>query len=257
MVKTQRKRSLFRTVLGWGLGVPATLIVAIVTIVGSTITRNGDIVHRCSRLWGKLLLSLCGVKVVVTGSKQITETKEPFLIIANHQSMFDIFALSGYLPLRFAWIAKNSLFRIPLVGSAMLRAGYIPINRQNSESAHESIQRAAQSLNNYSIVIFPEGTRSRSGNVGRFKKGASYLAAASGVPVIPVTITGSWQRLPPEHRIVSPGTLTLQIDPPIETAGKSRAEIDELLTEVRDLMSQRVAEHTSVPEGHAQGFRDR
>jgi 1-acyl-sn-glycerol-3-phosphate acyltransferase len=246
MTSTRRRSSVFRTLIGWGLGVPITLLTAITAIAGSMITRNGDIVHRCSRLWGRVLLSLCGVNVVVKGDRNLTENTGPFLIIANHQSMFDIFALSGFLPVRFAWIAKNSLFRIPLVGSAMLRAGYIPINRRNSESAHQSINRASQSLHDYSVVIFPEGTRSRSGQVGRFKRGASYLAFASGVPIIPVTITGSWQRLPPERRIVSPGTLTLQIDPPIETAGKTRAEIDESLSDVRDIMSQRVAEQANM-----------
>jgi 1-acyl-sn-glycerol-3-phosphate acyltransferase len=234
------RASLFRTLTGWGLSIPVTFLIALTVLIWSTITRKGEIVHRGARLWGRTLLRLCGIRVVVNGLENVPAGASPMLIVANHQSMFDIFAFEGFFPVPFAWIAKKSLFRIPLVGAAMLRAGYIPVDRNDQDSAKQSLQKAAKHLQSHSIVIFPEGTRSRTGLVGRFKKGALFLAAASHVPILPVTITGSWQRLPPEHWIVSPGILTIHIDPPVITAGKTRGELEEEISIIRNRMVQRV-----------------
>ena len=234
------KPCLIRTLAGWGLGLPITFLTALVVLVGSALTRSGDIVHKGARFWGRAILWLCDIKVVINGLENLPESPSSMMIVANHQSMFDIFAFEGYFPVKFAWIAKKSIFQIPLVGAAMKRGGYISIDRANSESARLSLQKAAEHLRENSIVIFPEGTRSRTGSVGKFKKGALHLAEASQVPILPVTITGSWERLRPEHWIITPGVLTLHIDPPVSTAGKEREEIEKDLSIIRDTMVQRI-----------------
>lgn len=232
--------SLLRTIAGWGVGVPFTLLVSVAVLIRYALTGNADTVHQGARLWGRNMLAVCGIRVEVSGAEHLSPESPPVIVIANHQSMFDIFALAGYLPIRFAWIAKNSLFRIPLVGAAMLKAGYIPIERTNRENAHKSIGLASDSLKKHSVVIFPEGTRSRSGAIGRFKRGASYLASHTGAPIVPVTISGSWERMPPEKWLISPGTIHIQIDPPVPTTGLTRDEIDTDLDRIRNIMIDRV-----------------
>ncbi|MGB3975151.1 MAG: lysophospholipid acyltransferase family protein [bacterium] len=239
-VMKKSKPCLIRTLAGWGFGLPITFLTALTVLVWSAVTRSGDVVHKGARFWGRAILWLCDIKVVINGLEHLSESASSMLIVANHQSMFDIFAFEGYFPVKFAWIAKKSIFRIPLVGAAMRRGGYISIDRADSESARLSLQKAAEHLRDYSIVIFPEGTRSRSGSVGKFKKGALHLAEASRVPILPVTVTGSWERLKPEHWVITPGVLTLHIDPPVLTVGKTHEEIEEDLSAIRDAMIRRV-----------------
>lgn len=227
--------------MGWGLGAPFTLLVSLSVLILFALTRSPGAVHRGARLWGRIVLKLCGIKVLVTGQEHLVPDVLPAIIIANHQSMLDIFALSGFLPIRFSWIAKNSLFRIPLLGSAMLRAGYIPIERTNRENAHRSIQIASHSLESHSVVIFPEGTRSRSGLIGPFKRGASFLAAQTGAPIVPVTITGSWQCLPPGCRRIAPGVIHIHVDAATATSSKSKEEIDRMIGLIRERMIERLS----------------
>ena len=233
-------KQLLRTIAGWGVGIPFTFLVSVAVLSRFALTGNADAVHQGARFWGRYMLGFCGIRVEVSGEGHLPPESPPVIIIANHQSVFDIFALVGCLPVRFAWIAKNSLFRIPLFGAAMLKAGYIPIERTNRENSHKSIGQASDSLKKHSVVIFPEGTRSRSGAIGRFKRGASYLAAHTGVPIVPVTISGSWERMPPDKWLISPGTIRLQIDPPILTADKTRDQIDDDLDRIRDIMIERI-----------------
>jgi 1-acyl-sn-glycerol-3-phosphate acyltransferase len=235
------------TLAGWGFGFPFTIFICISVVVSVGISRNADIGHRCAKFWSRTMLWICGIKVSVSGQEHLTEKCLPALIVANHQSIFDIFALGGFFPVRFSWIAKNTLFKIPLLGRAMLMAGYVPVDRGNRENARGALNVAAEYIKDHSIIIFPEGTRSRSGRVGRFKRGASFLAHSTGVPIIPVTITGSWQRLPPGRWMVSPGTIFIQIDPAISTDGKTREEIDSDLVIIRETISNRVDQSEGIP----------
>lgn len=238
--KPRRKPSVFFTLMGWVFGVPVTLCIALLAIIAFIPSRNGAVVHFFSRIWGRTVLFLTGVRVEVTGQENLPLPGEPALIVANHQSMYDIFSFAGYLPIRFAWIAKKELFRIPAVGAAMKAAGYIAIDRMQRDNAFQALENAARQLQTLAVVIFPEGTRSRSGRVGRFKHGAAYLAHVSQAPLIPVTIDGSWERLPPDRKTIVPGTIRIRIDAPVPTAGKSRDEIITDLNEIRDRIKSRI-----------------
>jgi 1-acyl-sn-glycerol-3-phosphate acyltransferase len=141
-----------------------------------------------------------------------------YVYMANHQSMFDILALLGHLPVQFRWVAKKELFRIPIFGYSMARVGYISIDRSNRQSAIQSLRAAAQRIaQGVSVVVFPEGTRSSDGEIKPFKKGGFYLATDSGRPIVPVVIWGTRQVMPKGKLSIRPGPIVLSINKPIET----------------------------------------
>jgi 1-acyl-sn-glycerol-3-phosphate acyltransferase len=153
--------------------------------------------------------------------------------MSNHQSNFDIPVLLAYLDTQFRWLAKAELFKIPIFGSSMKRAGYISINRSNRRSAFESLKEAARKIRNgVSVLIFPEGTRSRDGNIRAFKKGGFVLAVDSGVPVVPIVIHGTWSIMSKKGIRIKPGNVVIEILKPIETSDYTRKTKDDLMGQV-------------------------
>jgi len=236
------KTSLLRTVMAWGLGVPYTFLISALAMLSFLITRNKLTVHYYGKLWGRGVLWLGGVKVTVSGQENIPDTDETLLVIANHQSICDILALTGFFPICFAWIAKKELFMIPGLGSAMKAAGNISIDRSQKENAYDALKKAAKQLRDFTVIIFPEGTRTRTGAVGKFKPGASFLAHAAGVPLLPVTITGSWDCLRPDGLMIAPGNIHIHISSTVSTSGKSRREIHSILANIQKEIAARVDE---------------
>lgn len=145
-----------------------------------------------ARFWGRMGLALAGIRVTVSGAERLPAG--PVIVMSNHQSNFDILALQGYFPRRLSWIAKRELFRIPVFGASMRQGGYIPLDRGHGRKALKSIDEAAQQIRaGASVIIFPEGTRTRDGKLLPFKRGGFMLAARAGVPVVPVTLRGSFE----------------------------------------------------------------
>jgi len=236
---SRHRISYIRTFLGWTFGVPWTICMSTIAIISFLITRSGTAVHGCGGAWSRVLLRVTGMAVDMTGVENIP-SGHSVLIVSNHQSMCDILVLCGYLPLRFSFIAKRELFKIPLLGPAMKAANYVPIDRANREKAYRSLEAAGDVLRHHSVLIFPEGTRTRTGALGKFKHGAVHLLAASGVPVLPVTITNSFERVPPGRLGIVPGTVHVRIDPEIETEGKDKREILKLMQTIRQQMEERI-----------------
>jgi 1-acyl-sn-glycerol-3-phosphate acyltransferase len=149
-----------------------------------------------ARLWAKFLLLMCGVRVKISGLHNVP--KEGGIIFAsNHQGAFDILIHLAYLPRYFRFVAKSELFRIPIFGWYMSVAGYVPIEREVSASAHRTIGSVSGVLNEGDcILIYPEGTRSKTGELGPFKRGSLMAAFSSGATVVPVAISGSYQMMP-------------------------------------------------------------
>ena len=247
MTKHKRPVSWFRTIIAWGLGVPVTGLFSSLALLSFLFTRSGTVVHMCSRGWARTMLYMLGIKVNVSGMENLPGEGESVLIIANHQSAVDILVFAGYFPIRFAWIAKKELFKIPILGPAMKAAGNIAIDRLQKENAFEALDTAAQQLQKLTVVIFPEGTRSRDGRVGKFKAGATFLAHSAGAPLLPVTITGSWERLPPDDWKIAPGTVSIHIDSQIDIGEMSRREISRELQGIRDEMISRVDKSQVLP----------
>jgi 1-acyl-sn-glycerol-3-phosphate acyltransferase len=203
--------------------------------------RNGNIVHHYARWWARIQLLVSGVRVKVKGLDNL-DKESPYIYMSNHQGSYDIFVLLSCLPIQFRWIAKKELFAIPILGWAMRAANYISIDRSGKRKALESIERAADKIKGgVSVVIFPEGTRSRDGSIQPFKRGGFTLAMKSGVPIIPITINGSWDVMPRESMKVRPGEIRVSIDRAIQTTPLSLREKSVLMGKVREIIERNLA----------------
>jgi len=159
--------------------------------------------------------------------------------MSNHQSVVDIPVLQACLPVQFRWLAKAELFKIPIFGYALGRSGHISIDRSNRKSAFKSLSNAARNIRNgVSVIIFPEGTRSRDGNIRQFKKGGFILAVDAGVPVVPVIIHGAWPLMLKNRVLLKPGNIILEIKDPIKTTDYTRKTKDDLLKKVRKVICE-------------------
>jgi len=206
-----------RNLLVWTIGLPITAVLFIAVLVAYVAGGGPNAVHAIATLWFKIILALSGVRVNVRGVENIPKGA-PVIFLSNHQGAFDIPALQAYIPLRYRWVAKKSLFSIPVVGWSMSMAGYIPIEREAARKASKSIDAAAEKIKNgLSVLVFPEGTRSVSGELLPFKRGAFSLAVRSGAPVIPVAITGTKDIMKKGSLSIRPAGVDISIGAPIRT----------------------------------------
>jgi 1-acyl-sn-glycerol-3-phosphate acyltransferase len=213
-----------------------TAFMAIMVILVSFVTAGGDTTHKVGRIWAKCILVLSNIRVTVKGFSNLKPGRS-YIYMANHMSNFDIPVLQAYLPVQFRWLAKAELYKIPIFGYAMKRAGYISIDRSDRKSAIESLNRAAKIIRDgVSVVIFPEGTRSRTNHVQPFKKGGFFLAVDSGVPIIPIIIHGAGRIMPKKQMLIKPGNVILEIEKPINSSDYTRKTKDDLMKKVRDVI---------------------
>ena len=204
----------------WLIAFPILLIVTILVALSTTILSpllpNSKLSYHPARMWGRLFCKLSFVKVKVYGLEQI-QPGQSYVFALNHQSMFDIFVVYGWFPFIFKWMIKSELRKIPLVGKACEAAGHIFINRSNGVEAKRSLEKAEMQLKNgVSLVVFPEGTRTKTGEIGKFKRGAFRVATDLALPIVPVTLKGSYERLHRSTFNVTPGTIELHIHQPID-----------------------------------------
>ena len=197
---------------------PWTLLCTIIALLATFFDRSGSSYHRVARLWSKVSLLAAGVKVKVDGAEHIPRNRS-IIFMGNHQSNFDILSLFQAIPVRFNWLAKEELFRTPLLGRSMRAAGYIPVNRGDGRDSLRSLDMAARLVSSgTSIAIFPEGTRSNDGNLLPFKRGGFVLAAKAGVPIVPFSINGSMRINPPDNLLfLKPGIIRIRFSPPVQT----------------------------------------
>lgn len=224
---------MFRTLYITIWVVISTLVLGLSVIIISFFVKSGNPLHRIARLWGRSILVVSRIKVTVEGLSRI-DPQRPYIYMPNHQSNFDIPVLLGHLTVQFRWLAKMELFKIPIFGHAMCKAGYISIDRNNRESAIQSLEVAAEKIRNgVSVLIFPEGTRSRDGKIQPFKKGGFVMAIDSGVPIIPVIISGARSIMTKGKFRVNPGRIRMSIQQPIDTTTYSRDTKEALMQHVR------------------------
>jgi 1-acyl-sn-glycerol-3-phosphate acyltransferase len=228
-------RTLFITI--WVVFI--TLVLGILVIVLSFFVRSGNPMHNIARLWGRSILAASRIKVTVTGMSNI-DPASPYIYMPNHQGNFDIPVLLGHLGVQFRWLAKMELFKIPIFGRAMRKAGYISIDRNNRESAFKSLAVAANQIKNgVSVLIFPEGTRSRDGKIQSFKKGGFVMAIDAGVPIVPVVITGTRAIMPKGKFRVYKGHVRMDIQKPIPTSTYTRETKAALMEGVRRVICEK------------------
>lgn len=227
--------------------VAVTIVMASCVVVFSLISQamGEDRGHKVAKLWARILLLLFNTRIEVIGAENIYVGK-PQILMANHQSDFDILVLLAAIPGQFRWIAKKELLKIPLFGIAMRKSGYIGIDRQNHEKAMESIEKALQKIREgKSIMSFPEGTRSRNGIIRPFKQGMFHLAIASGAPIVPISIIGSGQIMPKGSLNVKPGKITVVIGKQIGVSGYTAENHDVLIEQVRSAIIRNYEERST------------
>ena len=179
-------------------------------------------------LWGRLFSWLSFVNVKVIGREHL-EKGRSYLFVANHQGAYDIFACYGWLGHDFRWMMKQSLRNIPFVGMACAALKQIFVDNSSVQGIKRTMRDAEKELNKgMSLVVFPEGSRSRNGKMGRFKKGAFKLAIEFNLPVVPVTIDGSYDVMPRTAIAPRPGVIHLTIHEPI-FPGKDGHDLDQLM----------------------------
>jgi 1-acyl-sn-glycerol-3-phosphate acyltransferase len=193
-------------------------------------------------LWSRLICYMTPVFVTARGRENI-DRSQSYVIVANHQSVYDIVVLYGWLGIDFRWVMKQELRKVPFLGVACEKIGHIFIDRSNTKRAMESLEAAGKMITNgTSVIFFPEGTRSETGRLGKFKMGAFKMAVDLSLPLLPVTIAGTRDIVRTRSLVVFPGRAEMRVHPPIPTAGLGPAD---LLKQTRALMAE-VLEAESV-----------
>ena len=222
---------------------PLTLGCSIVAIIGTLFDATGAFAHGCARFWSRVSLTLAGVNLTVSGLDRVPR-EGPVIFMGNHQGNFDILALTLAIPRRFSWLAKEELFRIPLFGGAMQRAGYIPLDRSDGRRALKSIEAAAGRIREgVSVVVFPEGTRTHDGSLLPFKKGGVILASRAAVPVVPFTINGSMAINPRNRFELYKGTISITFAEPVRPEGTGNAARELLSEQVRTAIERNILQN--------------
>lgn len=215
-----------------------TMLTAITTTVGCLLGFERIFAYYPGMIWSKLtcMISLCPVKVV---GREKLDRNRSYIFVANHQGSFDIFLVYGYLGQHIKWMMKKSLRKIPLVGKACEAAGFIFVDNSTAKAALKSIDEAKERLvKGVSVVLFPEGSRTKTGKLGPFKKGAYQLALDLKLPIVPITINGSFKVMPIHTYLLNPHKMELIIHDPIETDQYETNDIRQLTTNIKALLSE-------------------
>ena len=189
------------------------------------------------QLWSRAFLLVPPMSYTVTGTEHI-EPGTQYFFLSNHLSNFDVPLLFRAIPTPIRYLAKKELYKIPVFAQALNVAGIVKIDRgagaRSYAAINEGVARAKE--NGYSLIVFPEGTRSRDGDLHPFKKGAFRMAISTQLPVVPVTVNGTWEVWPPGSKLFYKGSASVVIHEPIPTAGMTAKDINVLRTKVYDVV---------------------
>ncbi len=195
----------------------ATVVMGTLSILTSFFDRHGNVLHHFARIWGKMLLAASFIRVRSEGLEKL-DPRGTYVFVANHASYMDIPAILSQLPHQFRFFAKKGLYKIPFLGTHLLRAGHLPVDRSSPRARLKSLTEAARMISERGtcMLLFPEGGRSPQG-LREFNEGAAYLAIKAGVPVVPMALVGMREKLPMGSIHLRGGRVTLRIGAPIPT----------------------------------------
>jgi 1-acyl-sn-glycerol-3-phosphate acyltransferase len=217
-----------------------TIVLGTASLASTLVDRSGAFGHRCARAWAWLILKTSGVHVRVDGLEHLAPGRS-YVLAANHQSIYDIPIVFTALPLQLRIVAKDSLGQIPFLGWHLRRTGHLLVDRRHPGAG--ILKRMAHLVSAArSLIVFPEGTRSVDGAVGRFKGGTFLLAIDAGLPVVPVSIAGSRFVMRKGRLMVCPGRVTLTVHPPMSTTGVAREQARDFAERVREVVRPAVDE---------------
>ena len=215
-----------------------TAVSATTAMLAAYFDPQGGGVDSVSAFWARLNLALSGVPISISGDELI-DKDQPYIVMANHQSYYDVFALIGHLPLPLKWVMKMELREIPIFGFACEKVGHIYIDRGNSGKARKSLKAAGEKIRaGSSVVFFPEGTRSPDGRLQPFKKGGFVMALEAKVPILPVTVVGGRNILPKKTLRILPGNMKIIIHEPIPVTKYTYETKERLIRRVREVIKK-------------------
>jgi len=213
----------------------ATIFFASISMAVSLFDRAGRRQGAAARAWSRALLAVSGVKVRVTGLEKIAP-EGSYVFASNHASYMDTPVALANIPVQFRFMAKKGLFSIPFLGWHLARAGHIPVFRDNPRAAVKTLGLAAEAIQKHgiSLILFPEGGRTKTGEMRDFKDGAAFIAIRAGVPIVPVALKGTRAVLPFGSGIPMSGKVEMRIGDPIPTAGLKLHDRARLTQQVRE-----------------------
>lgn len=191
-----------------------TMLTAIITIILFP-WPNCKFVNWVQKLWSRSFGWMLFLPVTITGKENI-KPGQSYVFVANHQSMLDVWIIYGWLPVIFKWLMKAELRKVPFVGSACKAAGHVFVDRSSPMAAKKSLEEVEKALTNgICTVIFPEGTRTLNGEVGRFKRGAFQIALELNLPIIPISLSGCYEAMNRKAKYVTWHPIHMHIGEPI------------------------------------------
>jgi 1-acyl-sn-glycerol-3-phosphate acyltransferase len=231
-----------RTIWAGFIAVIVTIPLSLATIAVAVVKSNSRLIDGITRLWANSILRGAGVDLRVEGT-EIIDRKQRYILIANHSSYYDIPCVFAAIPQPIRFMAKISLFKIPIFGWAIGRAGFIPIDRKDRRTAVKSFEMAVDRIRKgNTVVVFPEEGRSRERAMRPFQRGGFLLALRSGLPILPVAIVGTYDVFRAGAKRVTPGPVTVRVGTPITTEGLTVRDKGRLLEESRAQISRMLYE---------------
>ena len=222
---------IYQICIGLPVFLVLTILTALVTTIGCWLGNGHFWGYYPGKIWSRLTCITFLLPIKVEGKENI-DGKTSYVFLANHQGAFDIFLIYGYLGRNFKWMMKKSLRKIPFVGKACEMAGFIFVDKSSPRKIYETIKNAERVLQGgTSMVVFPEGARSFTGHMREFKKGAFQMADQLQLPVVPMTIDGSFDIMPRTSRLLHWHRMKLIIHKPIYPIGKGPENQKMLLEE--------------------------
>ncbi|MDH3462858.1 MAG: 1-acyl-sn-glycerol-3-phosphate acyltransferase [Acidimicrobiia bacterium] len=235
--------TLIRTTLVSIVGFVTTVIAVPIVMTIAAISDTSPWIDRVIRVWSRAWLAVAGSKLTIEGQDNI-EPGKSYVVVANHLSTLDIMACFLAVPIPIRYLAKKELFRIPILAQGMRAIGIVEVDRSARSAIHAEVNRKAQELvaKGRSLIIYAEGTRPRDGQLHPFKKGAFTMAIASQLPIVPVTIHGSYDAWKPDTLWVRGGPITAVVETPIPTKGLEKADAGALAEEVHTIIAKTLLE---------------
>jgi 1-acyl-sn-glycerol-3-phosphate acyltransferase len=234
-----------RTIVGllrFFLAVANSMVFAAMELVVIALGRGDRVFHSLARQWARTTLRMCGVRVHVRGLERVPMDRS-YVYVSNHASMFDIPAILAMVPDQIRIVYKKELNWIPIFGWGLKLGSYIAIDRKHGADARRSLDEAAEKLRTgASALLYAEGTRTRDGTLQPFKRGAFNLAMKAGVPIVPLTVNGSYKLMPKSSFVVQPGEVELVLEAPIEIRGSGKEEEMRLMADVRTAIAKHYKE---------------
>jgi 1-acyl-sn-glycerol-3-phosphate acyltransferase len=216
------------------LVVVLTLLFSMLTVIFASLINPNWASKVFAVTWAKTIAYLTPVRVIVEGGEN-AHREQSYVVVSNHQSLYDILLVYGWLELDLKWVMKKELRKVPGIGLGCEKAGHIFVDRKKPKQAAQAIKDALARLGKgVGILFFPEGTRSRDGHLLPFKKGAFRLSVEQDLPILPITLAGTRDVLSSHSLSLFPGTIRMVIHPAIDPSGK---DADELLEEIRNTIS--------------------